>query len=190
MDTLTLTFDAPAHLLPSRTRGHHHLYLDAPMGWRPYKRLLNALAEAGIVDPKWAAASIKGGQSLLRPPGTAYNEWADPALVYALNPAHVDIHNRHIAVRREEREERDGYVIERYTALVPTTDRTRADYVTSRLRDNRRLHAPALDIDAPATLVPDPDVPGRAHLTLPGHTLTPRQHRRLAKMLTKAGISR
>lgn len=184
----TLTFDVPAHLLPSRTPGHHHLYLNAPMGWRTYKRLLRTLAKAGVVDPKWAAASIKGRQSLLRPPGSAYNEWADPALVYALNPSHVDIHARHVMVRREEREERDDYSVHRYTVLTPTTDRTRADYVTSELLGSR-LHAPALDIDTPATLTPDPDVPGRTRLTIPGLTLTARQHRRLVKALTKTGVA-
>lgn len=184
----TLTFDVPAHLLPSRTRGHHHLYVNAPMRWGTYKRLLQTLAKTGVVDPKWARASIKGRQSLLRPPGSAYNEWADPALVYAINPSHVDIHARHVMVRREEREERDSYTVHRYTVLAPTTDRTRADYVTSELLGSH-LHAPALDIDIPATLTPDPDVPGRTHLTIPGLDLTTRQHRRLVKALTKTGIA-
>lgn len=186
----TLTFDVPAHLLPSRTRGHHHLYLNSPMRWGTYKRLLKTLAKAGVVDPKWARASIKGRQSLLRPPGAAYNEWADPALVHALNPSHVDIHARHIMVRNEEREERDAYTVHRYTVLAPTTDRTRADYVTSELLGSR-LHAPALDIDTPATLTPDPDVPGRTHLTVsPGRILSAPHRQRLTRALAKAGLTR
>lgn len=199
--TVTLTLDVPAHLLASRTPGHHHLYLNAPMRWTTYKALLKALAKAQVVDPKWARQCIKGGQSLLRPPARAYNEWADPALVYALNPAHVDIHNRHVMVRRQEREERDAYTVERYTVLAPVTDRTIADYVTSHLLtpDGRRspLHAPALDIDTPAVLTPDPTDPQRTRLTITlpaGAALTTRQRARrtktLTKALTKAGITR
>lgn len=190
-DAITLTLDVPAHLLRSTTPGHHHLYLNAPMRWGTYKRLLHTLAKAGVVDPTWTRTCIKGRQSLLRPPGRAYNQWADPALVYALNPAHVDIHARHRMVRSEDREDHHGYSIERYTVLAEVTDRTKADYVTSQLLDSR-LHAPALDIDTPTVLVPDSNVPGRSHLTitLPADVrLTTRQRTRLGKALTKAGLT-
>lgn len=191
---VTLTLDVPVHLLPSRTRGHQHLYLNAPMRWRTYKRLLKALARVGILEAEWVKASVRGRQSLLRPPGTAYGP-ADPHLVYAVNPTHIDIHTRHAMLRREEREERDGYVTERYNVLVQVTDRTTADYVTSTLIDTngRRngLHAPALDIDIPATLLASRS-DGRTYLrlTLPdGITITTRQHRRLTKTLTRTGIT-
>lgn len=194
-EVLTLTLDVPAHLLPSRTEGHQHLYLNAPMTWRTYKRLLTALAKTGVIEKNWAKASIKGRQTLLRPPGTAWGPNADPHLVYVLNPAHADIHQRHVWVRNEDREDRDGYSTYRYTVLVRTLDRTEADYVTSTLRNNDNLHAPALDIDIPATLTPDPVVPGRhiLQVTLPTSLHPTRRARRrarhrLTKALTKAGI--
>ena len=53
-----LDIDLPVQVLASKTPGHHHLLIDAPMSWRKYRRLLRALARAGIVEKEWARATI------------------------------------------------------------------------------------------------------------------------------------
>lgn len=175
-----LDLDLPARLLPSRTPGHHHLYLDMEMTWRRYKALLKALAKAGVVEESWAKASIRGQQTLLRPP------WRLGAAAVAYGVAHADIETRHILASEEDRESRDDYEVIRYTVLVPTTDRAKATYVSSRLRTNKRMHAPALDLDIPAALVPS-TTPGHAHLYLDVE-MNWVTYRRLLKALAKAGV--
>lgn len=64
-----LDIDFGAALIPSSTFGHYHLYLDQPMTWRTYKRLLKALAKAGVIEKGYARASIARGYSALRVPG-------------------------------------------------------------------------------------------------------------------------
>ena len=53
-----LDIDFPATLVPSSTPGHFHLYLDCPMPWRRYRRLLRALARAGIIERSWYKAAV------------------------------------------------------------------------------------------------------------------------------------
>lgn len=186
--TLDLDVVVTAHLIPSRTPGHHHLYLDAPMNWRSYKRLLKALSKAGIVDAAWAKACLQGHQTLLRPPGAAY-PGANAELVFVCNPSHEDIHTRHVAVRREEREERDGYTTEHYTVLTPVTERAKVDYITSRVKTGG--HAPALDIDIPASqsevVATEDGLAGRSRLHFEV-TMSPYRRKRLLKALTRCGI--
>ena len=52
-----LDIDFPVHVEPSSTPGHFHLYLDKPMPWGKYVRLLNALADCGIVEHGYVSAS-------------------------------------------------------------------------------------------------------------------------------------
>ncbi len=66
MHAPALDIDFPARLVPSRTKGHFHLYLDEELPWEKYKKLLEALAEAGIIEHGFAQASIKRGYSSLR----------------------------------------------------------------------------------------------------------------------------
>lgn len=61
--------DYEARLIPSTTEGHYHLYLDQPCTWRQYRRVLKAMAKAGIVQPGFAKMSIRRKQAFLRPPG-------------------------------------------------------------------------------------------------------------------------
>lgn len=63
-----LDIDVPHRHVPSATPGHAHLYLDVPMTWRQYKRLLKALAKAGIVEPGYVRASISRKASFVRVP--------------------------------------------------------------------------------------------------------------------------
>lgn len=63
-----LDIDFPAELVPSKTEGHYHLYLDKDIPWPKYKKLLRALSEAGIIQYGYAEASIAAGQSFVRVP--------------------------------------------------------------------------------------------------------------------------
>jgi hypothetical protein len=64
--TVTFHMDAPAEVHPSKTPGHHHLYIDQLMTWRQYKRLLRALARAGVLEKAWVRTSIKSGGTFAR----------------------------------------------------------------------------------------------------------------------------
>lgn len=63
-----IDLDVPARLIPSTTEGHAHLYIDVPMSWRQYKRLLRALVAAGVVEPGYYKASRRRGATFLRLP--------------------------------------------------------------------------------------------------------------------------
>lgn len=63
-----LDVDFPARLIPSSTPGHFHLYLDKPMEWDSYERLLRALGRAGIIEPGYASASIERQYTSVRLP--------------------------------------------------------------------------------------------------------------------------
>jgi hypothetical protein len=65
---LCIDIDMPAQLYPSKTPGHHHLYIDIKLNWETYKELLQALAKAGIIEEGYAGASIARGCTALRPP--------------------------------------------------------------------------------------------------------------------------
>lgn len=61
-----IDLDVPAKLVPSRTEGHTHLYIDVPMSWRKYRMLLWVMQHVGIVEPGYYRASVKRRQSALR----------------------------------------------------------------------------------------------------------------------------
>lgn len=63
-----LDIDFPISVVPSSTPGHHHLYIDAPMGWEAYGKLLRALRDAGILQWGFVENSLNQGQSSVRPP--------------------------------------------------------------------------------------------------------------------------
>lgn len=69
-----LDLDYDVQLVPSSTPGHFHLYLNRPIPWRKYVNVLNALADAGLVEYGWAAASIRQGASFVRKPGEPKEE--------------------------------------------------------------------------------------------------------------------
>lgn len=52
-----LDIDFPVHVVASSTPGHYHLYLDKQMPWRKYAKLIDALAEAGIIEQGYASVS-------------------------------------------------------------------------------------------------------------------------------------
>jgi len=68
LHTPVLDIDIHAALVPSSTKGHYHLYLDSPLTWRKYKRLLRALKRAGIIEPGYYKASVSRHATDLRLP--------------------------------------------------------------------------------------------------------------------------
>lgn len=67
---VVLDIDIPAELVPSSTPGHAHLYIDVPGGVQEetYFRLLDALADAGVIERNYAEVSKKRGHTDLRLP--------------------------------------------------------------------------------------------------------------------------
>jgi hypothetical protein len=61
-----LDIDFEAQLVPSRTPGHYHLYLDKPIPWRRYKKLLRALMKAGIIEKGYYGASVARRMTFVR----------------------------------------------------------------------------------------------------------------------------
>lgn len=68
-----LDIDMPCMLIESSTPGHHHLIIDAPMKWDHYEKLLNCLADVGIMQRGFVDVSIKRQRSWLRTPWTRKN---------------------------------------------------------------------------------------------------------------------
>lgn len=66
--TVMLDIDMPVRVVPSSTEGHCHLYIDKPMPWWRYRRLLRALKAAGIIEPGYYSASIARRATHLRLP--------------------------------------------------------------------------------------------------------------------------
>ena len=93
-----LDFDVPARLIPSRTEGHSHLYIDVPMRWWKYKLLLRVLSFVGIIEPGYKRASIKHGFSALRLHNRRRSETVNH-IVRALRRLEIDesppIHSSH-----------------------------------------------------------------------------------------------
>lgn len=63
-----LDIDLPAKLVPSTTPGHFHLFIDKAMTWEKYARLLDVLADVGIVEPGYVSASKQRGFTAARLP--------------------------------------------------------------------------------------------------------------------------
>jgi hypothetical protein len=61
-----IDIDHPISVVESSTPGHHHLFIDVPMTWETYGRLLDALVEAGLVQRGYAEASASRGQTFVR----------------------------------------------------------------------------------------------------------------------------
>lgn len=66
-----LDLDFDAHLAPSTSADHHHLYLDKVLTWSDYVKLLNVLAEVGLIEPGYRDASIAREFTAVRLPWVA-----------------------------------------------------------------------------------------------------------------------
>ena len=69
-----LDIDMPVKVLPSTTKGHFHLYIDKVMTWGQYKKLLKALAKAGIIETGYVGASEARGFTAVRLPWVKKND--------------------------------------------------------------------------------------------------------------------
>ena len=67
---IALDLDMPAALVPSSTEGHFHLYIDHELGWPAYEKLLDALADAGVIERGYAEVSKARKETHLRTPWT------------------------------------------------------------------------------------------------------------------------
>ena len=65
-----LDLDMDAMLIESSTPGHHHLYIDKPMTWDDYQKLLDVLEEVGILEPGYVQVSKKRKRTQVRTPWT------------------------------------------------------------------------------------------------------------------------
>lgn len=72
-----LDIDFPVHVVPSSTPGHSHVYIDKAMPWDKLKALLDALADAGVVERGYADASIDQGFTTVRAPWVKKTEPSD-----------------------------------------------------------------------------------------------------------------
>lgn len=64
-----LDFAVPVRLLPSSSRKHFHLYVDAEIGWDEYRGLLEELCDAGLIGPDWYRLALKLEMTTLIRPG-------------------------------------------------------------------------------------------------------------------------
>lgn len=61
-----IDLDVPARLVPSKTPGHSHLYIDHEMEWSVYLELLQALAKNSIVESNYVRFTEARGMSFVR----------------------------------------------------------------------------------------------------------------------------
>lgn len=61
-----LDIDVPIRVVPSKTPGHSHIYIDVELDLHQYMYLLEALSFAGILEPNFYAASRDAGMSFVR----------------------------------------------------------------------------------------------------------------------------
>lgn len=55
-------------VVPSRTPGHQHVYVNKSIPWAKFERLLRVLADCELIDRSWAELSIQQGTATLRLP--------------------------------------------------------------------------------------------------------------------------
>lgn len=64
-----LTLSVPVTAIPSSTRGHRHVYIDAEITWERYARLLGVLERARVLRGKFYAWALERRKTLLFKPG-------------------------------------------------------------------------------------------------------------------------
>lgn len=63
-----LDIDMPVKIFESTTPGHFHLFIDKEMSWEDYCKLMNVMAEVGILEQGYVKASIARQYSAIRLP--------------------------------------------------------------------------------------------------------------------------
>lgn len=67
LHTPFLDIDFDAELVPSRTPGHYHLMLHGiRMPWEDYEKVINVLADVGIIEDGYRNASLARKATFLR----------------------------------------------------------------------------------------------------------------------------
>lgn len=61
-----LDFDFPCELRPSSSPGHYHLFIDRPLEWAKYEKVLNVFAEVGLIQRGYEQASVARGMTHVR----------------------------------------------------------------------------------------------------------------------------
>lgn len=69
-----IDIDVEVHLVPSSTPGHSHFYIEQPVTWALYVKLLEAMVECGIVEGGYLEAALRRGQTHVRKPGVLKTE--------------------------------------------------------------------------------------------------------------------
>ena len=59
----------PVRVVPSSTPGNSHLYIDLPMHWSQYARLIEVMGKVGILEPGYVAACLAEQGTFVRKPG-------------------------------------------------------------------------------------------------------------------------
>ena len=65
---VVLDLDMPAAVISSSTPGHGHLYIDHELSWDEYVRLMDVMAEVGLLERGYVAASKRRGFTTVRLP--------------------------------------------------------------------------------------------------------------------------
>lgn len=60
--------DFPCKLVPSRTEGHFHLYMNVPVEWEAFLKVLEAMVDAGLIEKGYYEASKTRGFTAARVP--------------------------------------------------------------------------------------------------------------------------
>lgn len=64
-----LDIDFDAHLEPSTTAGHYHLYLNKRLSWENYVKLLDVMQEVGLLEQGFVKLSKERRGTFARKPG-------------------------------------------------------------------------------------------------------------------------
>lgn len=65
---VVLDIDWQAELVPSTTPGHYHLYINKAMTWDQYVKLLDVMAEVGLLQQGYVTASKVRKATMVRLP--------------------------------------------------------------------------------------------------------------------------
>lgn len=68
-----IDLDLPCALVPSSTPGHFHLYINKEMSYGQMLNIIQAMTDAGVVQPGFNRFSRERGESFVRYPGVTKN---------------------------------------------------------------------------------------------------------------------
>jgi hypothetical protein len=119
-----LDIDFPAHLEPSTTLGHFHLYLDKEVEWDKYVAFLEAAKNADILEAGFVNASIKRKATYVRYPGVV--KGVDKPVQQVADTWAPNASSIHIAIALRAEAERTGTPPQLIAILREAADRLEA----------------------------------------------------------------